>query len=424
MRPSTPWSLASLRMLKLRRARPRVAAMAAMPKAIGSAPIVSPPMAVASGGMTSSAASATRTMPSGRHAVCLVSRNQVLLPPDFRVKSPRFTEWVSTWSRRAARSIDGGPYCAAMDLRIFTEPQQGASYDDLLAVAQEAERLGFDAFFRSDHYLKMGGVAACPARPIRGSRSPAWPARRRTSGSARSSRRRPSASPARSPISVAQVDQMSGGRVELGIGAGWYEAEHAAYAIPFPPLGERFDRLEEQLTIITGLWGTPDGGTYRVRRALLPGDRLAGAAEAGAAARPPIIIGGGGPKRTPAAGRPVRGRVQPALRAARGLHDRSPSGCAPPARPSTATRPRCCSRRPSCCACGEDEAEVRAARRRHRPPARRAPRQRRRRHPWRWSPRLRRWGEAGADAHLPPGARPVTTSTTWRCGRGGRAPSR
>ena len=60
---------------------------------------------------------------------------------------------------------------------------------------------------------------------------------------------------------------MSGGRVELGIGAGWYDDEHTAYGIPFPPLGERFDRLEEQLAIITGLWETPDGETLLARRA-------------------------------------------------------------------------------------------------------------------------------------------------------------
>ena len=60
-------------------------------------------------------------------------------------------------------------------------------------------------------------------------------------------------------IAVAQVDQMSGGRVELGLGAGWFEAEHRAYGIPFPPLGERFERLEEQLEIITGLWTSPPG---------------------------------------------------------------------------------------------------------------------------------------------------------------------
>src|SRR5690348_17843711 len=63
-------------------------------------------------------------------------------------------------------------------------------------------------------------------------------------------------------ISVAQVDAMSGGRVELGLGAGWFEAEHAAYGIPFPPVGERFDRLEEQLAIVTGLWSVAGPFSY------------------------------------------------------------------------------------------------------------------------------------------------------------------
>ena len=78
-------------------------------------------------------------------------------------------------------------------------------------------------------------------------------------------------------IAVAQVDQMSGGRVELGIGAGWYDAEHAAYAIPFPPTGERFDRLEDQLAILTGLWATPEGETFSYAGHVPLGHRLAGA---------------------------------------------------------------------------------------------------------------------------------------------------
>ena len=100
-------------------------------------------------------------------------------------------------------------------------------------------------------------------------------------------------------ISVAQVDDMSNGRVELGLGAGWYEQEHAAYGIEFPPLGERFDRLEEQLEIITGMWATPVGETFES-----PGGRYPITASP-ALPKPvqssvPIIIGGGGPKRTPA----------------------------------------------------------------------------------------------------------------------------
>jgi len=101
-------------------------------------------------------------------------------------------------------------------------------------------------------------------------------------------------------VEVAQIDQMSGGRVELGIGAGWFEQEHKAYGIPFPPLGERFERFAEQLELITGLWTTPVGETYS-SAASTTSLRLARAAQAGAVARgPPIIIGGAGKTKTPA----------------------------------------------------------------------------------------------------------------------------
>lgn len=147
-----------------------------------------------------------------------------------------------------------------MQLRIFTEPQQGATYDDLLAVAQATEELGFDAFFRSDHYLAMGGTGL-PGP------TDAWTT---LAGLARETSRirlgtLVSSVTYRYPgilaIQVAQVDQMSGGRVELGLGTGWFEAEHTAYGIPFPP--KRFDLLEEQLEIVTGLWGTPVGRRTR-----------------------------------------------------------------------------------------------------------------------------------------------------------------
>src|SRR5215470_17165338 len=145
-----------------------------------------------------------------------------------------------------------------MQLRIFTEPQQGADYPTLLRIAKATEDLGVDAFFRSDHYLKMGGVSGLPGP------TDAWAT---LAGLAvETSRIRlgtlMTAATFRLPgplaITVAQVDQMSRGRVELGLGAGWFEAEHAAYGIPFPPLGERFEMLEEQLAIITGLWETPE----------------------------------------------------------------------------------------------------------------------------------------------------------------------
>ena len=149
-----------------------------------------------------------------------------------------------------------------MDLRIFTEPQQGATYDDLLRVARETDRLGFNAFFRSDHYLHMGAVSGLPGP------TDAWIT---LAGLARETTNvrlctLVTAATFRLPgplaITVAQIDEMSGGRIELGIGTGWFDAEHSAYGIEFPPLGERFDRLTEQLEIITGLWATPVGERY------------------------------------------------------------------------------------------------------------------------------------------------------------------
>jgi len=185
-----------------------------------------------------------------------------------------------------------------MKFRIFTEPQQGASYDDLLAVAQTAERLGFDAFFRSDHYLVMGDHFSGLPGPTDAWTTLAGLARETTSirlGTLVSSvTYRP---PGILAIQVAQVDAMSAGRVELGLGTGWFEQEHAAYGIPFP--AKRFGMLEEQLEIVTGLFGTPVGETYS----------FAGAhytlSESPALPKPvqsplPIIVGGGGSKRTPA----------------------------------------------------------------------------------------------------------------------------
>lgn len=186
-----------------------------------------------------------------------------------------------------------------MDLRIFTEPQQGASYDDLLAVARAAEQHGFSAFFRSDHYLKMGDVSGLPGP------TDAWIT---LAGIARETSTirlgtLVTASTFRHPgvlaISVAQVDAMSGGRVELGIGAAWYDAEHAAYGIPFPPMGERFARLEEQLAVITGLWSAPDGVHYDFSGAhytLIDSPALPKPVQRPG---PPIVIGGWGPRRTP-----------------------------------------------------------------------------------------------------------------------------
>jgi F420-dependent oxidoreductase-like protein len=188
----------------------------------------------------------------------------------------------------------------AFPLRIFTEPQQGASYDTLLAVARETEELGFDAFFRSDHFLRIGDGAGQPGP------TDAWVT---LAGLARETTRIrlgtlvTSATfrlPGPLAVSVAQVDAMSGGRVELGIGAGWFEAEHDAYGIPFPPVGERFDRLEEQLAVITGLWDTPVGGRFSFSGRHYRISDSPALPKPVQEPHPPVIIGGGGPRRTPA----------------------------------------------------------------------------------------------------------------------------
>ncbi|HEY1667655.1 MAG TPA: LLM class F420-dependent oxidoreductase [Trebonia sp.] len=187
-----------------------------------------------------------------------------------------------------------------MRLRIFTEPQQGASYATLRRVAKATEDLGFDAFFRSDHYLKMGGVSGQPGP------SDAWATL--AALAVETSRIRlgtlvTSATfryPGPLAITVAGIDEMSGGRVELGIGAGWYEAEHAAYGIPFPPTRERFDRLEEQLAIITGLWQTPAGEKFSYEGTHYQVADSPGLPKPVQRPRPPVIIGGHGPRRTPA----------------------------------------------------------------------------------------------------------------------------
>jgi F420-dependent oxidoreductase-like protein len=186
-----------------------------------------------------------------------------------------------------------------MRLVIFTEPQQGATYDDQLRIARHTEELGFDAFFRSDHYLFFGDGLGLPGP------TDSWV----TLGAlaVQTSRIRlgtlvTSATfrlPGPLAISVAQVDAMSGGRVELGLGAGWFEAEHKAYGIPFPPTKERFDRLEEQLAIITGLWATPVGERFNFAGTHFQVEDSPALPKPAQQPRPPVIIGGLGPKRTP-----------------------------------------------------------------------------------------------------------------------------
>lgn len=183
-----------------------------------------------------------------------------------------------------------------MEFCIFTEPQQGYDYEELLASARLTEELGFDGWFRSDHYLRMGDGDPGPGS------TDAWTT---LAGLARETSRirlgtLVSSVTYRVPgilaIQVAQVDRMSGGRVELGLGTGWFEEEHRAYGIPFP--AKRFDLLEEQLGIVTGLLSTPEGETFDFH-----GEHYelndSPALPKPVQNRVPVIVGGGGPKRTP-----------------------------------------------------------------------------------------------------------------------------
>src|ERR1700733_8847803 len=149
-----------------------------------------------------------------------------------------------------------------MALRIFTEPQQGASYEQLLAVALTAEECGFSAFFRSDHVLKMGSVSGLPGV------TDAWITLAGLARDTTTIRLGTLVTPVTFrhaglfAVAAAQVDQMSGGRGEIGLGAGWYGAEHEAFALPFPDAPARYDLLEDQLAILHGVWTAAPGATF------------------------------------------------------------------------------------------------------------------------------------------------------------------
>ncbi len=186
-----------------------------------------------------------------------------------------------------------------MDLRVFTEPQQGATYDDLLRVARASEDLGFDAFFRSDHLQRIGDGDPGPGP------TDSWVT---LGGLARETTRirlgtmMTSATfrlPGPLAIAVAQVDAMSGGRVEFGFGAGWFETEHRSYGVPFPDTRERFDRFAEQLAVLDGLWRTPPGETFSYDGTFYPIVDSPALPKPVQSPRPPIIIGGKGRRRTP-----------------------------------------------------------------------------------------------------------------------------
>jgi F420-dependent oxidoreductase-like protein len=213
-------------------------------------------------------------------------------------------------------------------IRIFTEPQQGASYDQLLALARATEAGGFDAFFRSDHYLKMGPVSGMPGT------SDAWITLAGLARDTTTIRLGTLVTPVtfRSigtfAVTVAQVDQMSGGRVDVGLGAGWYEAEHAAYGLPFPALGDRYDALEDQLAILDGLWSAAPGETFDYT-----GRTGAVSIEAATVRphnRPPIILGGNaGPRSARLAARYAAeyNKAFAATEVIREVHDRIRRSC-------------------------------------------------------------------------------------------------
>ena len=186
-----------------------------------------------------------------------------------------------------------------MELRIFTEPQQGASYDDLLAVARRTEDCGFAAFFRSDHLLAMADGDGLPGP------TDSWVtlgALARETSRIRLGTLVTSATfrhPGPLAIAVAQVDQMSGGRVDFGLGAGWFESEHTAYGLDFPDTPTRFDILEEQLAVITGLWRTAPGETFSYSGKHYTVTESPGLPKPVTPHGPPVVIGGIGKRRTP-----------------------------------------------------------------------------------------------------------------------------
>jgi F420-dependent oxidoreductase-like protein len=183
-----------------------------------------------------------------------------------------------------------------MRFALMTEPQQGLSYDEILALARTAETAGLEAFFRSDHYGSFAG-------PPDGPTTDAWATLAGLARDTATIRLGSLVSPItyRIPGSfakvVATVDEMSGGRVEVGMGAGWNEEEHLAMGIPFPPLGERYDRLEESLAIAHGLWTEPDGWSYEGRHWQVRGARLRPRPTFSGRRHPHLILGGdGGPR--------------------------------------------------------------------------------------------------------------------------------
>lgn len=179
----------------------------------------------------------------------------------------------------------------------MTEPQQGLTYDELLALVRTAEEAGFEAFFRSDHYVSFPGEAGRPT-------TDAWAT---LAGLARETTRIHLGTLV-SPVTyripgafakvISTVDEMSGGRIEVGVGAGWNDLEHAQHGIPFPEIGTRYDMLEDELAILHGLWTEPDGWSFEGRHWQVRSSQFYPKPTGGTGARHPhLIIGGEGRRR-------------------------------------------------------------------------------------------------------------------------------
>ena len=246
-----------------------------------------------------------------------------------------------------------------MRLTVFVEPQQGASYDDQLRVARHAEASGFEGFFRSDHFVAFSGDGL--PGPTDSWATLAALARETTS--IRLGTMVTSATfrlPGPLAIAVAQVDAMSGGRVDLGLGAGWFEQEHKAYGIPFPPTKERFDKLEEQLAIITGLWATPLGQRFSFQGAWYDVVDSPALPKPVQSPGPPVIVGGAGARRTPALAARFADEYNAPFRSlaeTRESFERVVAACAEEGRDTAGRAPLVFSAAQTVC-CGRDDAEI------------------------------------------------------------------
>jgi len=186
-----------------------------------------------------------------------------------------------------------------MELRLQIEPQFGATYEQQLTFTRAAEELGFAAMLRADHFVNTAGGDGLPGP------TDAWVtlgALARETTTIRLGTLVTSVhfrAPGLLAVSAAQVDEMSGGRLEIGIGAGWFEREHVAFGFPFPPIGERLDRLEEQIEILTGMWATPVGETFTFTGRHYQLEDCPGLPKPFQQPHPPIICGGYGTRRTP-----------------------------------------------------------------------------------------------------------------------------